>query len=244
MKLKYSVIAVGLSIAYATLPAMADNSTATVDQYGSANTTSIEQNNANGSDAKIYQHGSNNSAGNINAVPAEEIEGIQQLNTRYAVAEILQYGTYNDSQIYQSGGDHNTGKVKQDGNHNFGDIKQIDATDSVAYIYQKGDRNDADINQTGASHQASVSQQGNDNNAETNQLGSNNFAQTVQTGNFSTATIEQEAGSSYNRAYITQHGTGWDNGSRNIALITQGNTGHVANINQNGWGNNSSISQH
>jgi hypothetical protein len=241
MKLKYSVIALGLGIACSALPAMADSSTATVDTTGTYNTVNIEQVHAAGASALVIQNGSHNSAGRAPGDP--DVEGIQQYNTN-SLAEIRQSGTYNDSQILQDHGANDKGYVTQVGNYNFGDIKQVNAYNSQANIYQNGNHNDADINQTGTGLVGRVEQRGNWNEAALEQLGMNNYASATQRGDYNTAEVEQEAGSFHNAAYITQIGTGWSDATRNVANITQGSHNHTAAIYQNGYGNLAVINQH
>lgn len=199
MTLKLSAIALGIGVMFAAGTALAD--TATIDQTGSWNDSSIEQYSNNGAFASITVDGYRNDA------------VVVQQDVNNANATIVQTANAGDATIDQSGSDHWFWTVP--GNNQYATINQTWGWGNTAWATQRGNNTDATITQAGFDNLAGITQQGQGGwlVAQINQTGHGNDGYIDQKGSGLNATINQ---SGYrNEAVIMQRNSG------HTATVTQ-----------------------
>ena len=255
MKRNLSAIALGLALAYAATPVMAQ--TATIDQSGgNSNTGYVEQSNAgSASTATITQIGSENKAGNPGTVGGDGRElsatagGILQSSSTNVTADVNQTGKNNTGMVKQQSVTTGTATILQNSDYgNSAAITQADSSNVTARVYQNESgnySNTAVINQTVVSSNAlaEVVQGGNGQKAYINQTGvTTGEAKTWQHGSGNTVTVNQGTGSNL-------YGYVYQSGNTNEATLTQGGSNNYAQygpgygIWQAGDRNDSKISQ-
>ena len=268
MRLTLAAAAIGLAF---SAPALADN--ATINQSGIDNYAAIEQQNADGSSARINQSGERNHAGAAASGDAAATQGIRQVNASFSSAQIDQRGNDNEASIHQQDVFNvYWSRIVQGesfaSNRNSGRIEQSSLRNSFAEIFQdRANDNSALVNQTGESHYGQIVQgawRWNGFWAFTGTPANNNNASVLQSGDHQSSIVNQlgdnnsghsnQSGSwgdsiiiqegNFNFALVLQHGSGADSGDRNVARITQTGSNHSATANQSGMGNTALINQH
>lgn len=210
MTFKLSALALGIGIAFGAGTAMAD--TATIDQTGSWNDSTIEQYDNNGAIASITVDGYGNDA------------VVVQQDVNNANATITQTANAGDASIDQSGTDYWFWTVP--GNNQYASISQTWGWGNTAWTTQRGSNTDATITQGGFDNLAGIEQKGEGGwvVAQINQVGHSNDGYVEQRGSGLNATINQTG--YRNEAVILQRNSGHTAtltqvGAHNLGVIKQ-----------------------
>jgi len=268
MRLTLAAAAIGLAF---SAPALADS--ATINQTGVDNYAAVEQQNADGSSARITQVGDRNHAGAAASGDAAATQGIRQVNASFSSAQIDQRGNDNEASIHQQDVFNvYWSRIVQGeafgSNGNFASIEQSALRNSFAEVFQdRASGNSGAITQTGDSQFGQIVQgayRWNNGWVFTGTAANNNTAGVTQSGEHQSSIVNQLGDSnransnqsgawndsviiqegSFNFALVLQHGSGGEFGERNVARVTQAGTGHSATASQAGMGNTALINQH
>lgn len=202
---------------------MAQDNDADVDQVGTSNIATIEQDSENKSDydegnhfARIYQNGNNNVAGQ-KALGANSILNINQegsSNEAYQTQTLPGVGSGSEGDIDQVGSNNlavqsfgqqgQFARIYQEGNNNTAVQNMDDGVVNEQYATQVGSWNESYQNAEGKYNVSTVNQDGTSNFASTDQTSENNVADINQVGSGNAGVIIQR--SNDNDADLTQTG--------------------------------------
>lgn len=243
MRIKLSMIALGISLAYGATAAMAAN-TASVSQTGMLNDAVVQQFANDNTSAAISVFGSNNNdtinqefnrdtQATITVFGSRNAGTVTQNRVEDSSAIIFQAADAGEATITQTGGSgHQYGWGY--GGHSGGrdlnaTINQTYGWGNVAWVTQKGSDADALINQSGFRNTAGIEQDGHgygygNTQATITQTGMMNDGYVNQAGRNLVASISQS-------------------GSMNEAVIMQKGSGYTATVTQVGYGNSAFVNQ-
>ncbi len=233
-------------------PALADNSTSTVNQSNTGNGAVVDQTGSiDGGSSLIDQTGANNAAA---VTQADDGSGSTPVN----VSTINQSGNDNAATVNQDTSTaalQTNSSIDQSGNSNIATVTQIDDDQSSAIVQSSDDNeatvvqgdavlalgdqswsNSSSINQAGGgSHLAEVQQLAFNNDSTIDQSGTNDNAYVLQTGETNSSSILQSADDS--TADVEQ------SGDNNTSIVNQSGFDQYALVTQSGSGNDSSVIQ-